>query len=541
MKNESKNESKSDYKGEIKNDSKFNNRREMPAMEDALGIERYAQGLARFIESAPTPLTIALQGDWGSGKTTLFNLMKKDIVDREKDAKTKTRFVELNTWQASVGGLGDCLSQVLAEKIAAELDDEHKEKVKSEFSVLNIGARLVGGAVGGYLEKKLGTQILASIIGEGAERVVAALGENDASTETDSEKETRSAYERVSLIKQTIADGVQKAVEGGEFSRLVVFVDDLDRLEPREAVTLLEGMKNFMDCEGCVFVLALDEEVVFAGVEEKYGKDTRIDYSRRFFDKIIQVPFSMPVASYDVEMYVRSLVDDANEEKVGLFTNVITHMWQDGTPGVTNNPRSIKRYLLLHSLYMQILNAEAKGKWGAVEESCLLGMLILRDRSKASYNRLCGHFHNEDAPEELSDQLKDDELIANMWEWVTEEEGRKEKFIVVAKLLAETLDEGETTTKSISACLADWKARDEFWKGFTAGRVNEALRKASIIKHPGGQDSGWATTDEGQRLGLVDSAFGEEKRPYVTVGEVAQQEGSEFQKRLRGLLEAKAK
>lgn len=526
-------------------EKKSSNRREAPALEDALGVERYAQGLARFIESAPTPLTIALQGDWGSGKTTLFNLMKKDIVDREKEAKAKTRFVELNTWQASVGGLGDCLSQVLAEKIAAELDDEHKEKVKSEFSVLNIGARLVGGAVGGYLEKKLGTQILASIIGEGAERVVAALGENDASTETDSEKETRSAYERVSLIKQTIADGVQKAVEGGEFSRLVVFVDDLDRLEPREAVTLLEGMKNFMDCEGCVFVLALDEEVVFAGVEEKYGKDTRIDYSRRFFDKIIQVPFSMPVASYDVKMYVDSLFDDA-DNKTSLFADVIARMWQDGTPGETNNPRSIKRYLLLHSLYMQILDAEVKrSKWGAVEESCLLGMLILRDRSKTSFNNLCAYFHDDDMPKELPDELGGDDLITSIWEWATEENDRKSAFEKVARALAKTLAESGV---SISDCLKAWRKTDPFWakympeeKKTVDSKVYEALKEAKIVKHPEAHPNRWATTTKGRRLGLVDAAFGEKRLPYVTVGKKAQQEGSEFQKLLRELLEAKAK
>lgn len=534
-------------------EKKSSNRREAPALEDALGVERYAQGLARFIESAPTPLTIALQGDWGSGKTTLFNLMKKDIVDREKEAKAKTRFVELNTWQASVGGLGDCLSQVLVEKIAAELGDTTEEVVTHTFNVVRgLAATLrgLGIAGGSALEILLHSQLLADavkdVVNRGAD-AVEGMGDADANAETQDEVQKAAlVYDQLSSLKQTIAEGVKKSIDGKKFSRLVVFVDDLDRLEPREAVTLLEGMKNFMDCEGCVFVLALDEEVVFAGVEEKYGKDTRIDYSRRFFDKIIQVPFSMPVASYDVKMYVDSLFDDADDNKTSLFADVIARMWQDGTPGETNNPRSIKRYLLLHSLYMQILDAEVKrSKWGAVEESCLLGMLILRDRSKTSFNNLCAYFHDDDMPKELPDELGGDDLITSIWEWATEENDRKSAFEKVARALAKTLAESGV---SISDCLKAWRKTDPFWakympeeKKTVDSKVYEALKEAKIVKHPEAHPNRWATTTKGRRLGLVDAAFGEKRLPYVTVGKKAQQEGSEFQKLLRELLEAKAK
>ena len=37
--------------------------------------------------------------------------------------------------------------------------------------------------------------------------------------------------------------------------RVVIFVDDLDRLQPQKAVEVLEVLKVFLDCENCVFVL----------------------------------------------------------------------------------------------------------------------------------------------------------------------------------------------------------------------------------------------------------------------------------------------
>ena len=44
--------------------------------DDKLGISGYADALFQFIKGAKTPMTIGVQGDWGSGKTSLMKLMK---------------------------------------------------------------------------------------------------------------------------------------------------------------------------------------------------------------------------------------------------------------------------------------------------------------------------------------------------------------------------------------------------------------------------------------------------------------------------------
>ncbi len=53
-------------------------------------------------------------------------------------------------------------------------------------------------------------------------------------------------------------------------SRLVVFVDDLDRCLPEKAIEVLEAIKLFLDAEGCVFILGLDQDVISRGIEMKY-------------------------------------------------------------------------------------------------------------------------------------------------------------------------------------------------------------------------------------------------------------------------------
>jgi KAP family P-loop domain len=56
----------------------------------------------------------------------------------------------------------------------------------------------------------------------------------------------------------------------GEERRLFVFVDDLDRCLPEDAVAALEAIKLFLDIKGCVFVLGMDREVVEQGIRVRY-------------------------------------------------------------------------------------------------------------------------------------------------------------------------------------------------------------------------------------------------------------------------------
>ena len=44
--------------------------------EDSFQVEQYISGLSEFILSCYTPMTIAIQGDWGSGKTSMMNMIR---------------------------------------------------------------------------------------------------------------------------------------------------------------------------------------------------------------------------------------------------------------------------------------------------------------------------------------------------------------------------------------------------------------------------------------------------------------------------------
>lgn len=110
-------------------------------------------------------------------------------------------------------------------------------------------------------------------------------------------------------------------------------------------------LKIFLDCEKCVFVLAIDYEVVSQGIKEKYKNNLDERKSRKFFEKIIQVPFKMPVAHYNIDKYIGAALNKLgiNEKKYGQYcANLIR-------TSIGYNPRAMKRtfnaYLLLNKVH----------------------------------------------------------------------------------------------------------------------------------------------------------------------------------------------
>jgi KAP family P-loop domain len=94
-------------------------------------------------------------------------------------------------------------------------------------------------------------------------------------------------------------------------SRLVVFVDDLDRCLPVNALQVLESMKLFFDLPGFIFVVGLDEDIVDRAIRAKFASENdpaaqatgqepadapRLpqQFGREYVKKIFQVPYSIP-------------------------------------------------------------------------------------------------------------------------------------------------------------------------------------------------------------------------------------------------------
>ncbi|WP_339626772.1 P-loop NTPase fold protein [uncultured Winogradskyella sp.] len=297
--------------------------------EDLLKVEKYSLALSNFIVRSDTPITVGLQGEWGTGKTSLMSLLLEDFNSKNIACSW------VNTWEYSMfrganettpgvlRGMLEKLKISCKEKGHWTLKEEGEEKFKN-------AAKFLGGLANQIVAKQTGINIKDAADGV-----------------TKSHKPTADIAE----IKALISDLIQTLIGDSKnpYQKVVFFVDDLDRIPPGDAVEVLEALKNIFDIPNCVFILAIDYDVVVKGLESKFGPKTEENERefRSFFDKIIQVPFSMPTGTYDIENFLVEKLSNLgitiNETEKELYAKAVKY-------SIGYNPRSLKRYLNSFSL-----------------------------------------------------------------------------------------------------------------------------------------------------------------------------------------------
>ena len=333
-----------------------------PAVQDSFNISKYINGLVNFIKSCNTPMTIAVQGDWGTGKTSIMTMIKNEL----KNLKN-LNLVWFNTWQFSQFNLGDKLPLTMLNKLVNEVSN-NKESENFKYikkAMVGVADAILGHISGGAIE-------------------VSSFLDNE-----------ENLFEAIERLKESFQKLVNE--KAGDEGRVIIFIDDLDRIEPERAVELLEVLKIFLDCEKCIFVLAIDYSVVTRGVKVKYGNDFSEGKGKSFFDKIIQVPFKMPVGSYDISLYVKKCFEDigmeVEEETLPQYINLIKY-------SIGNNPRSMKRLFNSFLLLSNISDSEILED--SLNRQILFALLCMQSSYELMYNYIIekrldldGEFFNE--------------------------------------------------------------------------------------------------------------------------------------------------
>lgn len=325
---------------------------DQPTDTDALDFTPYVETLADIIQTGNTPLTIGVFGTWGSGKTSLMKMVKKNLPDdftvawfdawKYDKEETLWRAFLLNVLFAVEQKSGETEElKTLKTMLYRGLEFEKTGGVTIDLAKL--GAKVAEGAI------QIGLSFippLATLADMAKELQKSGTGNVAGGFETAIQRERTKIYvEQVRSLEQ-FQDKFSKLVKSYIApKRLVVFVDDLDRCLPEKAIEVLEAIKLFLDVENCVFVLGLDQEVIARGIEMKYkefgakqdGDSAQQNFTIegvRYLEKIIQLPFQIPpVEQNDMGDFVHGLSADwPDEECPKVFAT-----------GLGDNPRQIKR------------------------------------------------------------------------------------------------------------------------------------------------------------------------------------------------------
>ncbi|OLT37346.1 hypothetical protein BJF84_27710 [Rhodococcus sp. CUA-806] len=341
------------------------------AKDDRLAHEGIVDQLAALATTVTTPSNIALYGPWGSGKSGIANLLKSKI-----NGPNSVRFVRFDAFKYADVPLRRNFISAVANELGCKQSKYHQDlysgRTKTEikvppttiFKLLGVFALLLLGL----------TVILAVVVS------AVALGQSRIGTNTDFGVEFKSLSKQVvvaGLVPATLLAalitlasktfGVDRSlakpdsdeqferifkdlvIDAGA-KRLVIFVDELDRCSASEVVTTLDTIRTFLGINGCVFIVAADQNVLEgaltrAAKQETPADDTNPYYSTgsAYLDKVFQYQLSLPpLLTQSVSKYAATLI----ENRKGLWAEVNReYVLSVLIPTHVTSPRRVKHLL----------------------------------------------------------------------------------------------------------------------------------------------------------------------------------------------------
>ncbi|GGM29309.1 P-loop NTPase fold protein [Dactylosporangium sucinum] len=322
-----------------------------PAVTPALGYDRIAIALSTLIQESEPRFAVGVFGGWGSGKTTLMDTIRAELRN------PSTLKVVFNGWRYErEPHLIVPLLDTIRGAVVAHADSPEGRPVREKLLAIASRIGQVVRALVSGLSGKM-TVGVAEVTFDAA-KSVEALGNGH----------QRPAQEAQSLYFacfEQLAGAFADLREDGGVDRVVVFVDDLDRCLPQNALSVIESMKLFFDLTGFVFVVGIDQRVLEQAIRERLtgfqaaaADDRSLRLAEReYVKKIFQVPYELPpmdaqqlddllTAVYETAKIDGEQLDDLQQ----TVRPYLAHLAIEGQV----NPREVKRFINAYTLQMLI-------------------------------------------------------------------------------------------------------------------------------------------------------------------------------------------
>lgn len=271
-----------------------------PWSDDRLGVKSFADMLTSIVENQNRPLTLAVNGAWGSGKSFLLKRWHQDLLNQgfasayfsawEDDDQADPllsllwRLVHAND-QKSKSGEGVLSQPAVRDSFELACNYLRSRKVLAPENLALTTASFIGAATTAMLP---GQSVWCRLLGK---LFLKSLKKANKATEIFAE------YENRSHSKEKLANSFKKMVasiivkDGMILHRpVIIIIDELDRCRPLYAIEMLERIKHLFALENIVFVLGIDREQLGRSIKAVYGEIDVVNYLHRFFDVELTLP-----------------------------------------------------------------------------------------------------------------------------------------------------------------------------------------------------------------------------------------------------------
>jgi KAP family P-loop domain len=256
-----------------------------PAARDLLSFDAVAATVVdAVLDDQLDPIAIGLSGSWGSGKTTVLELVQGAIAQRSTEDGAKVLVIPTQPWRydPAVGPKESLIAEVL-DALSGELKPGVGDEAKTLLARL---AGRVNWAKAFKVAAKAGIALQLPSVDD----LLGLIREDPNVAESP---ERGLAGFREDFQELLASDGLK------QISRVVVLVDDLDRCLPETVVETLEAIRLFLSARGMSFVIAADEDRVADAIQQRLQARQSDDPetetpAKLYLHKIVQTTIPLP-------------------------------------------------------------------------------------------------------------------------------------------------------------------------------------------------------------------------------------------------------
>ena len=232
--------------------------------QDLLGRITFSKQLGEAINSydGKDGLVLGLFGKWGTGKTSILNMVVNEINQLSKYEDNRPIIVNFSPWNyTDKDNLISLFFRVLKNKLDLDKDEEKRKKI--------------GKALTDYSDA-LDALSLVPMIGSGLAAILKTIAK----------------AQGAELLKDIDIDTTKENLEAAlsdTNQKIVVIIDDIDRLTNTQIRDIFQLVKQVGNFPNIIYVLSMDRDVVCSALESVHNID-----GAEYLEKIVQIPFEIP-------------------------------------------------------------------------------------------------------------------------------------------------------------------------------------------------------------------------------------------------------